>query len=324
MPGPIDASGLIPTQYANQIIQGILVQSAALALGKRMPMGTGIAEIPIAGAFPTAAFVSTGARKPFTDFKLTSETMKAEEIAAVIAIPQNYLDDTTIDLWGYARPLLAQAIAVALDNAVIWGVGAPASYPTGGIADPAFSTVVTTGTDPLDTVNAAFGAVEAQGLPVTGADADLVVKAALRGVRDTNGAFLLGPQQAESAAPNSLYGVPLMFTLISQQAQDFIAGDWDALMMGVRQDISYDTSTDGIIADDTGKVLVSAFQDDQVLMRVHARFGCVVAQPVTARAPAGGKPFAIADVAPAVTGNGAVTEATPASGATKKAATTSA
>ena len=295
-PNPIDASGLIPTTYSNQIIQGIALQSATLALGRRIPMGSGIAEVPIAGAFPVAGFVSVGARKPFTDFKLTAQTMKAEEIAAVISIPQAYLDDTSVDLWAYARPVLAQAIAVALDNAVIWGVGAPASYPTGGIADPAFSTVVASGTDALDTVNDAMAAVEAQGLPVTGSAADLVVKASLRGVRDAQGALLLGPVQADNPAMSSIYGVPIVFNLMSPQAQNFITGDWDALLVGVRQDITYDLSTDGIIADNTGKVLVSAFQDDQVLMRVHARFGAVVAQPVTPRAPSGGKPFALADV----------------------------
>jgi hypothetical protein len=33
----IDAAGLIPTEYATQIIQGAQQQSAVLALGKRKP-----------------------------------------------------------------------------------------------------------------------------------------------------------------------------------------------------------------------------------------------------------------------------------------------
>lgn len=320
---PIDASGLIPTTYSNQIIQGVVQQSAALALGRRVPMGSGIAEIPIAGAFPVASFISVGARKPFTDFMLTSQTMRAEEVAAVISIPQAYLDDASVDLWGFARPQLAQAIAVAVDNAIIWGVGAPASYPAGGIVAPAFSTIVPAGSDALDTVNDAMAAVEAQGVPVTGSAADLVVKSALRGVRDAGGALLLGPAQVDNAAMSSIYGVPVVFTLTApDQTKDFITGDWDALLIGVRSDIGYDLSTDGIIADSAGKVLVSAFQDDQVLMRVHARFGCVIAQPVTPRAPTGAKPFAVTDVAPAGGTTLSASEDSapaPASGATKKA-----
>jgi HK97 family phage major capsid protein len=313
MAGPVDASGVIPIEYSRQIIHGVAQQSAALALGTRMPMGTGIAEIPIAGAFPVASFVSVGGRKPFTDFQLSAQTMKAEEIAAVISIPQAYLDDAYVDLWGYARPLLAQAIAVALDNAVIWGVGAPATYPAGGLVDPAFSTVVATpATPPNDAVaviNLAMGTVEMQGLPVTGSAADTADKAVLRGVRDVNQSLLLGPGQVDSPAIQELYGAPIIFSLISPQAEDFITGDWRALLMGVRQDITYDTSLDGIIADATGKVLVSAFQDDQVLMRVHARFGCVVAKPVTPRAPAGAKPFALANL---VATNPSLAEARPA------------
>jgi HK97 family phage major capsid protein len=300
MANPIDASGVIPHEYSRQIIQGVQQQSAALALGTRMPMGSGIAEIPVAGAFPVASFVSVGGRKPFTDFQLSAQTMKAEEIAAVISIPQAYLDDAYVDLWGYARPLLAQAIAVALDNAVVWGVGAPASYPVGGIVAAAYSqTVATPATPPNDAVaviNLAMGAVEMQGLPVTGSAADTADKAVLRGVRDVNQSLLLGPGQVESPAIQELYGAPIIFSLTAPIAQDFITGDWRALLMGVRDDITYDTSLDGIIADGTGKVLVSAFQDDQVLMRVHARFGCVIAKPVTPRAPAGAKPFAIANL----------------------------
>jgi HK97 family phage major capsid protein len=260
-------------------------------------MGSGLAEIPVAGAFPVASFISVGGRKPFTDFKLTHQTMKAEEIAAIIAIPQAYLDDSAVDLWGYARPLLAQSIAIALDDAVLWGHDNPVSYPPGGVTDPAFATAVPPGADALASVNDTMAAVEAQGLPVTGHAADLVTKAALRGVRDAQGALLLGPVQADNPAMSSIYGVPVIFNLASPMAdRDFISGDWDSLLVGVRQDITYDLSRDGVVVDAAGAVQVSAFQDDQVLMRVHARFGCVIAQPVTSRAPTGAKPFAYTDV----------------------------
>jgi HK97 family phage major capsid protein len=295
---PVDASGTIPTTYSNQIIQAVVQQSAALALGRRVPMGSGIASVPVAGAFPSASFISVGGRKPFTDFKLTNKTLTAEEVAAVIAIPQAYLDDSSVDLWGYARPLLAQAIAVAVDDAILWGHNNPPSYPAGGVTDPAFATAVPAGADPLESVNQAMAAVEAQGLPVSGHAADLVTKAALRGVRDATGALLLGPQQADNPQMSSIYGVPVMFNLNSPDPlKDFITGDWNSLLIGVRQDITYDLSSDGVLVDDTGAVVVSAFQDDQVLMRVHARFGCVIAQPVTPRAPTGAKPFAYTDVA---------------------------
>jgi HK97 family phage major capsid protein len=295
---PVDASGTIPVTYSNQIIQAVTQQSAALALGRRVPMGSGIASVPVAGAFPSASFISTGGRKPFTDFKLTNKTLTAEEVAAVIAIPQAYLDDSSVDLWAYARPLLAQAIAVAVDDAILWGHNNPPSYPTGGVTDPAYSTAVAPGTDALESVNAAMGAVEAQGLPVTGHAADIVTKAALRGVRDAQGALLLGPAQADNPQMSSIYGVPVMFNLMSPLPdRDFITGDWNSLLIGVRQDITYDLSSDGVLVDENGAVVVSAFQDDQMLMRVHARFGCVIAQPVTPRAPNGAKPFAYTDIA---------------------------
>ena len=51
----------------------------------------------------------------------------------VVAIPEAYLADSAINLWNFVRPQLASAIALALDNAVLFGLNAPASFPVGGI-----------------------------------------------------------------------------------------------------------------------------------------------------------------------------------------------
>lgn len=297
---PIDLSGQIPTQYSTQIITEATQQSAALALGSRIPMGTKVTDMPVPKAFPRAAFVNTpGGRKPFTDLKLSNEQLTAEEIAAVVSIPDEYLDDSGIDLWGYARPLLAEAIALAFDDAVFWGVGAPPTYPTGGLASFAIDVAPGDG-DAISTVNEAMSAVEAEGLAVTGHAADVAVQGALRGVRDATGAFLLGASQTQSGSINTLYGLPIAYSQFSTEATgDFITGAWRYLMIGVRQDIRFQFSTDGVLADDTGKVVVSGFQDNQTLLKVWARFGCVVVEPVTRRAEDGAKPFAIATIADA-------------------------
>jgi hypothetical protein len=45
------------------------------------------------------------------------------------------------------------------------------------------------------------------------------------------------------------------------------------LQVGVCEDVTVDVSKDGVLLDDAGAVQVSAFQDDQTLVRCHARFG---------------------------------------------------
>lgn len=295
-----DFGGIIPIQYSQQIIQEATVASAALSLGHRVPMGSTINEMPVARSLPVASFVAAGGtgRKPYTNVSAGFDTLRAEEIAAVIGIPNKMVDDNTINLWTFVRPLLAQAIAVGLDNAVFWGTGAPTSWamPTGlnGIA-----AAQAAGIDSVDTINLAMSRVEAQGLNVTGHAADTEVRGFLRGVRDDNGALLLGVNQTAAYAQQTLYGLPVTYVPFTQRPAgiNYFTGAWEYVHIGVRQDIRFETSTDGVIAGAGNIVEVSAFQDNVTLMKVFARFACVVTRPVTPRQPAGANPLAKAPLA---------------------------
>jgi HK97 family phage major capsid protein len=298
-----DFSGIIPHEYSQQIIHEVEQQSVVLQLAQKMPMGTKITELPVTGALPRAQWV-TGAnappagtgRKPYTDLKLQPQVVTAEEIAAVVAIPEQYLDDNTINLWNWARPKMAEAIAVRLDETVLFGgAGIPATFPVGGVCAAAYSTNITVGIDAVDGVNKAMSAVELQGLNVTGHSADIGAKGQFRGVRDQNGSLLLGTEQVGNMQRPTLYGAPIaygQFANIGATGAEFITGAWDYLVMGVRQDIRFRIEPAGVIADAAGAVLVSGFQDNVVPCKVWARFGCTIVKPVTPRVPGGATPFA--------------------------------
>ena len=164
-----DFGGVIPVEYSAQIIEEATRASAVLTLGNTVPMGTSIASMPVPKTLPIASFVSApGGRKPYADMGLQSQTMTAEEVAAVVAIPDVYLEDATVNLWNWARPRIAEAIGVAVDNAVMFGVGAPASYPAGGMVSAAYATPVGTGAvgdDAAAIINAAMSAVESRACP---------------------------------------------------------------------------------------------------------------------------------------------------------------
>ena len=296
MAPPLDFSGVIPHEFSTQIIEEALQASSVLQLAQLMPMGTTITDLPIPQTLPTATWVTAaGGRKGWTDLSLTTKSLHAEEVAAVTAIPDPYLEDSSINLWNWVRPRIAEAIALALDDAVLWGVNAPASFPVGGVN--AVATKIAAGADAVDTVNNAMGAVEGQGLNVDGHAADLVVRSALRGVRDQTGALLLGYNQVGDRQVPTLYGVPIAYSSFSQVGgthADFFTGDWTQCIVGVRQDIRYAMDPSAVIADATGKVLISGFQDNQTPLKVWARFGCVIIKPVTRRVPAGANPFAAA------------------------------
>jgi HK97 family phage major capsid protein len=273
--------------------------SAALSLGTRLPMGTGVTQMPVPKSFPAAKFVNaapvgTGGRKAYTDVRMDSEVVTAEDVAAVIAIPDAMVDDSTINLWNYCRPLLAQAIAIAIDDAAFFGVGRPPTWPVGGIMNAANSGAVIAPTlDAVETINLAMGAVEARGLDVTGHAADTSVRSVLRGVRDGNGAMLLGTTQADGYERPSIYGLTAAYSQFGDPSTaDFITGAWKYLVMGVRQDIRFDINKAGVIVDNAGVVQVSGWQDNVTPMKVWARIGCAIIRPVTPRVPAGAIPFA--------------------------------
>jgi hypothetical protein len=308
-----DFSGIIPHEYSQQVIQEVEQRSAVLQLAQTMPMGTRITELPVTGKLPAAQWVTGAAappagpgRKPYTDLTLVPQVITAEEIAAVVAIPQQYLDDNTINLWNWARPKMAEAIAIRLDQTVLFGgAGIPATFPVGGVTGPLYSMGVGGGgvvgpgnpfpfaIDAVDAVNNAMSYVEGQGLNVTGHSADIGAKGQFRGVRDKNGSLLLGTEQVGQVTRPTIYGVPVAYSQYAAiNAVDFITGAWDYLVIGVREDIRFRIDPSGTIADDAGKVLVSGFQDNVVPCKIWARFGCTIIKPVTPRVPAGAIPFA--------------------------------
>jgi HK97 family phage major capsid protein len=290
----LDFSGVIPPEFSTQIIQEAVQQSVVLRLAQLVSMGTGITEMPVPTSLPSAGWVSVaGGRKPYTSMGLGTQQLKAEEVAAITSIPDVYLEDTSINLWGWVRPRLAEAIAVALDEAILFGHNNPTSFPPGGVLDPNVCTAVPAGFDAVDSVNQAMSAVEAQGLNVDGTAADLTVKGMLRGVRDSMGALLLGEDTVGEMIVPTLYGVPVTYSnFITVPSPNLITGDWSALIVGVRSDIRYNMDPSAVIADDAGAVIISGWQDNQTPLKVWARFAAQIVKPVTQRAPDGAKPFA--------------------------------
>lgn len=300
-----DFSGIIPHEYSQQIIEEATAQSAVLQLAQLLPMGTRISELPVPATLPQAEWI-TGAnlppggpgRKAYTSMRLAPQVVTAEEIAATVAIPDQYLEDNTINLWNWCRPRLAEAIATRLDQTVLFGgPGIPLTFPVGGVTAVTYSgTVDPAGAvDAVDGVNQAMSMVEAQGLAVTGHSADIGAKGMFRGVRDANGSLLLGTEQVGQVQRPTIYGVPVAYSgypLASLATAEFITGAWQYLVIGVRQDIRFRFDPSGVIVGNGGVVEVSGFQDNVTPCKVWARFGCTIVKPVTPRVPGGALPFA--------------------------------
>jgi HK97 family phage major capsid protein len=306
-----DVAGLIPTEYSNQIIQSLPQASVALATFRRATMARGVSEMPVLSVLPVAYWV--GATD--TGLKQTGEqnwenvTLTARELAVIIPIPQAVLDDATVDLWAEIKPRLAEAFGAKIDAACLFGTDAPVAWPD-SIVEQAVAagnefTVGATGNvdlavgDIAHDINETWALVEEDGFDVNIQWARRRMRSRLRGLRDDNGQPVF-QNGLERGAPPSVFGEDLLY--VSNGAWDdsyaLVAGDRNAAIIGMRQDIDYRIFTEGVITDAEGLVQLNLMQQDAVAMRATMRVGYAVANPANriqgdGGANATGFPFAV-------------------------------
>jgi HK97 family phage major capsid protein len=282
------ASALIPEEVSNILLRDISAASAALSLFRQIPMGTKINRLPILAALPAAYWVDgdTGL-KGVTKAEWGNKYLTAEEIATIVPIPEALLDDTSYDIWGAVRPLMASAIARKLDAAVFFSEDKPASFPTGIIPEAiARSHEVARGTNTAaeggvaQDISDAFALVEADGFAVSGIIANQRYKGLLRGARDANGVLL------NEVTPNSAYGVNIQYPMqglwpTAAETAELLAGDFSHGILGTRQDITYKLHDQATLYDENGDVLYALAQQDMVALRVVARYGFQVDNTIT-------------------------------------------
>lgn len=291
-----DAAALIPEEVTSLVQTGVTEQSAALALFRRVTMSSAQQRMPVLSALPVAYFVNgdTGLKQT-TEAAWANKYLNAEEIAAIVPIPEAVLDDTDFDVWGAVRPLLEEAIARALDAAIFFGVNKPASWPTDIVASAVSAgNLLTRGTNNAaaggvaEDVNDLFSLVEADGFDVNGAIATRAYRGLLRSVRDTTGQL-----HTEVSASNA-YGVPITYPLRGLWPTgatppglyaEMIAGDFSQGIIAVRQDITYKVLDQAVIQDNSGVIQFNLAQQDMVALRVVARYAWQVPNPLNRDQP---------------------------------------
>ncbi|WP_347042026.1 phage major capsid protein [Brachybacterium nesterenkovii] len=278
---------LIPVAVANEILQTTPEQSVVLQRARNVRMSTKQMKQPVLSTLPEAYWVNgdTGLKQT-TKSAWDNVVITAEELAALVVIPDALIDDANVPLWNEVRPLLAEAIGKKVDQAALFGIDKPASWPTAVVpaAIAAGNTVADgTGVDFAADVAALGGKIAADGFAVSGFASAPGLNWRLVGLRDSSGQPIYTPSLA-GGTPSSLYGYPL--NEVTNGAWDpsaatLLAADWSKLVVGVRQDITFKMLDQAVITDDTGKVIFNAPQQDSQIMRVVFRVGFQVANPLT-------------------------------------------
>ena len=277
-----EVASLIGEEYGGQVIKAATQGSVALQAFPTVNMGTKTTHMPVLATLPEAAFVSdtdnTGT-KPTSQVTWADQTLVAEEIAVIVPIHENTVDDANEDILAQIADLGGQAIGKVLDGAVFFGTNKPASWlsPDLQAAAVAASNTATVSNGAANT-NDLYGAL----MQVAGLIADdgfdpstVIARRALMyqfaNIRDADGQVLVGQE-------NALRGFDTYWSRngswVNADATMLVA-DRSTVRIGVRQDITVkylDQATVGGI---------NLAEKDMVALRFKARFAYVLGQVAT-------------------------------------------
>ena len=263
-----DVQALIDDQVVSEIFEGAQKESKALSLFRRLPnMTSDKTKLRVSDALPVAYFVdenTNNGRKNITKAAWKNVFLTAEELAVIIPIKENLLNDTSIDLWAEIKPQLISAIAKTVDAAIFKGEGAPTSWGNGIIPEIIAKTKTVTETGKLySDINDTMTKVEESGYNVTALLGGVGLKGKFRMMTDTTG------QPLATTEIGSLRREYLDNGAWDKSVATLIAGDFSQAVYSIRQDVTYKVLTEAVIQDPSdGSILYNLAQEDMVALRV--------------------------------------------------------
>lgn len=277
-----NVEALIDTQVANEIFEGVVRESKALSMFRRLPnMTSDKTKLRVLDSLPIAYFVdesTNNGRKNLTKMAWDKKYINAAELAVIVPIKENVLNDISIDIWSEVKPRIVEAFGKKIDNAIFNGTDKPADWRAGLI--PSIVTAgaeVTEGDNLYSDINDVMTKVEESGYNVTGLLGGVGLKGKFRMLTDTTGQPIKGTE---------IDSLPKAF--LDNGAWDktksiLIAGDFSQAVYAIRQDVTYKVLTEAVIQDpSTGDILYNLAQDDMVALRVVMRLGWEIPNPVNA------------------------------------------
>ena len=303
--GPVPAPGspgiLVPVAYAQEIIKGAQEGSFALRNFRTQRMPAGIVAMPVLTALPVADWVSesplTGAgsaasKKPTTEPGWKTAVLRAEECAAIVVVPEAVVYDANVDLFGELRPILTEALAKVVDDAILFGGSAghakPASWENGIVTQAAATNgVAMEGDNFAASVSAAMAELESVGYMPNLIGGGPTMAGRFRSMTDSQGRPLYFDNIRTDTNDSRLWGVGI--DIVRNGSWDDAVAvaavfDTSKIVVGVREDITFKVLSEATIdvsAARDGSALVYLAQQDCVALRVRYRVAWTQVQPVT-------------------------------------------
>lgn len=305
-----DVAALIQEEYSNTLLDTVDEQSAVIRAFGTVPLGTKVTNAPVLASLPEAKWVSESAdesgTKPTSKATWANKQFIVEEVAVIVPVHEDVLEDATEDIIASITKLGGTAIGKKLDQAVLFGVDKPATWLSPDLFAAAtaggnvFQVSATPGeSDLAGSIFQAAGAVAD-----SGADPSKILSAAglryrLANLRASDGTAILSRTMGgDGAFTDAIAGLDAAF--VKNGAWDntkalALVADADRIKIGVRQDITVKFLDQATVNG------VNLAETDRVAFRFKARYAYVLGNTINA---AGTLSDPVAAVVPAVEAEG--------------------
>ena len=278
-----DVEDLIDEQVASEIFEGVIRNSKALSMFRRLPnMTSDKTKLRVLDSLPVAYFVdetTNNGRKNTTKMAWDKKYINAAELAVIVPIKENVLNDASIDIWAEVKPRVEEAMGKKIDNAVFFGIDKPTDWRAGLVPSvvAAGATVPETQNGLYSDINDAMVKVEESGYEVNSILGGVGLKGKFRMMTDKNG------QPLNTTEIGSLSRNYMDNGVWDDNTAKLIVGDFNQAVYALRQDVTYKVLDQAVIQDPSdGSILYNLAQDDMVALRVTMRLGWEIPNPVNA------------------------------------------
>lgn len=301
-----DVATLIQEEYSNVLLDTAAAASASLSAFETVPLGTKITNAPVLTTLPEASWVSESAtaaegKKPTSKAVWGNKQFVVEEIAVIIPIHEDSLEDATEDMISKITALGGTAIGKKLDQAILFGTNKPSSWVSPALLPAAIAAgavyQVLNAPGPNDLAGRIYQAAEA--VDLSGADPSVILsrrglRFRLANLRDSTGAPLytstFGEGGVRSEAIAGLDAAWVRNGAWNSASATALVADRDRIMVGVRQDVTVKFLDQAVVDG------VSLAERDMVAFRFKARYAYVLGDTITAE---GATAVPVAAVTPA-------------------------
>lgn len=240
---------LVPEELRTEVFRVLPDMTIMRNIARVIPMSTDTLNLNNLAARPVAYWTAEYASKSTTSAEFGQVTLSPNDLVCLLPISDQLLADANINLVSFIIELFAEAIGLAEDRAFFTGTGT--GQPR-GISIETISSANAGGTASFDDVINLLDLVPQRVSQSRNAAfiGNRYVKRLLRTLKDNNGNYIWrnargGTEKGQTVRlPDEVYGYPFYEQNDLAQSELYF-GDWSMYIIGDRQTMSVQTTTEG-------------------------------------------------------------------------------